>query len=170
MNVAFDSASLRHRAALRPWIEIPDIPTCLPTDLPEALLSVRTRPLFVMRLDIVPNGSFEGERVSGDVFEGGSDWQALRIDGSTTRDVRVVLRTTDDALIGMTYRGIRHRSPEVVARLEAGEAVDPADDYFRTTPSFETASPAYDWLNRIVVVGVGYRRSDGPVYSIFEVL
>ena len=66
--------------------------TSLNDDLPEALKSVRTRPLFVMRLDVrklliigptpnayrrigvVPGGSFEGERLSGEVLDGGSDW------------------------------------------------------------------------------------------------
>ncbi len=27
-----------------------------------------------------------------------------------------------------------------------------------------------DWLNRVVAIGVGHRRADGPIYSIFEVL
>jgi Protein of unknown function (DUF3237) len=53
-------------------------------------------------------------------------WQNVRSDGSTTLDVRLVLKTTDDALIGMTYRGIRHGAPDVIARLERGETVDPA--------------------------------------------
>jgi hypothetical protein len=57
-------------------------------DLPEVLKSVRARPLFVMRLDVhplqivgatpgayrrigvVPDGSFEGERLSGRVTPG----------------------------------------------------------------------------------------------------
>ena len=36
-----------------------------------------------------------------------------------------------------------------------GEAVPPADYYFRTTPYFETSSEKYAWLNKIVAVGVG---------------
>ena len=36
--------------------------------------------------------------------------------------------------------------------------------------TFETAHPAYDWLNRCLAVGCGFRRADGPVYSVFEVL
>ena len=164
------------------------MPSSLLDDLPDTLLTVRTRPLFVMRLDVrpvfrvgptpnatrrisvVPGGSFEGERLSGAVMEGGADWQALRDDGSTTLDVRLVLKTSDDALIAMSYRGIRHGPSEVIARLEAGEVADPSTYYFRTTPTFETAAPAYDWLNRIVAVAVGTRRADGPVYSVFEVL
>jgi hypothetical protein len=157
-------------------------------NLPEVLRSVRTRPLFVMRLEVrklqvvgatpggvrrigvVPRGSFEGERLSGDVLEGGSDWQTVRTDGATILNVRLVLKTTDDALIGMTYQGVRHGPPEVVARIEKGEAVDPASYYFRINPLFETAAAQHDWINRVVAVGIGHRRADGPIYSIFEVL
>ena len=38
------------------------------------------------------------------------------------------------------------------------------------TPIFEIAAPPYYWLNRIIAVGAGQRLSDGPLYSIFEVL
>jgi hypothetical protein len=160
----------------------------LTQDLPETLKSLCSRPLFVMRLDVkplqivgatpgafrrvgvVPGGLFEGERLSGVVLDGASDWQTVRKDGATTLDARLVLKTNDDALICMTYRGIRHGPADVMARLEKGEAVDPASYYFRTNPLFETAAAKYDWINRIVTVGIGHRRSDGPVYSIFEVL
>jgi hypothetical protein len=118
----------------------------------------------------VPGGSFEGERLSGTVLDGGSDWQTVRQDGATTLDVRLVLKTRDDALILMTYRGLRHGPPDVVARLEKGETVDAASYYFRTNPLFETAAAQYDWLNRILAIGIGHRRADGPVYSVFEVL
>jgi hypothetical protein len=157
-------------------------------ELPDALKSVQTRPLFVMRLNVrklqvvgpapgvhrrvgvVFGGAFEGERLSGEVLEGGSDWQAVRGDGATSLDVRLILKTGDDALIGMTYRGIRHGPPAVIERIEKGEVVDPTTYYFRIAPVFETAAPRYDWINRIIAVGTGHRRADGPVYSVFEVL
>jgi len=157
-------------------------------DLPKALRAVRTRPLFVMRLDVrklqvvgatpgalrrigvVPGGAFEGERLSGDVLDGGSDWQTVRSDGATTLNVRLVLKTKDDALIGMTYQGLRHGPPDVMARIDKGEAVDPASYYFRINPLFETAAAKYDWINRVVAIGLGHRRADGPIYSVFEVL
>jgi hypothetical protein len=160
----------------------------LPGDLPETLRSLRSRPLFVMRLDVkplqivgatpaafrrigvVPGGVFEGERLAGVVLDGASDWQSVRNDGATTLNVRLVLKTNDDALIAMTYRGIRHGAADVIAKLERGEAVDAASYYFRINASFETAAAKYDWLNRIVAVGVGHRRAQGPVYSMFEVL
>jgi Protein of unknown function (DUF3237) len=156
-------------------------------DVPEVLKSLRTRPLFVLRLDVRPpqvvgatpgpfrrvgvfGGSFEGDRLSGEVLEGGSDWQTVRTDGATTLDVRAILKTEDGALVAMTYRGLRHGPPDVMQRLDRGEAVDPASYYFRINPLFETAAAKYDWLNRVLAVGIGHRRADGPIYNVFEVL
>ena len=164
------------------------MPTSMFDDLPASLTEIRTRPLFVMRLDVlpmqligetpsgrrrvgvVPGGRFEGERLAGAVLQGGADWQTIRTDSAVRLDVRLLLQTDDGALIGMSYQGLRHGPPGIIERLEKGEAVDPASYYFRINPLFETAAPAYDWLNRMVAIGVGHRRADGPVYSVFEVL
>jgi hypothetical protein len=164
------------------------MPTSVYDNLPEILKTVRTRPLFVMRLDVrklqivgatpgayrrvgvVFGGSFEGERLSGEVLDGGNDWQRVRDDGATTLNVRLVLKTKDDALISMAYQGVRHGPPDVVERIDQGEVVDPTSYYFRTAPFFETAAAQYDWLNRVVAVGIGHRQADGPIYSVFEVL
>ena len=131
---------------------------------------VGATPAAFRRIGVVPGGVFEGERVSGVVLDGASDWQSVRNDGATTLNVRLVLKTNDDALIAMTYLGIRHGAADVIAKVERGEAVDSASYYFRINASFETATAKYDWLNRIVAVGIGHRRAGGPVYSMFEVL
>ncbi len=157
-------------------------------ELPNVLKSVRTRPLFVMRLEVrklqivgktptgyrrvgmVPGGIFEGERLSGEVLDGGSDWQAVAEDGAALLNVRLVLKTQDETLIGMRYKGVRHGAPDTLKRIDSGEVVDPESYYFRILPMFETSAPAYLWLNHLVAVGIGHRRQDGPVYSIFELL
>ena len=157
-------------------------------DLPEFMKNVRTKPMFAMRLDVRPllivgatpgayrrvgvvtGGSFEGERLSGAVLDGASDWQTVRNDGSTTLNVRLVLKTEDSALIGMTYQGLRHGPADIIARIEKGEVVDPASYYFRINPLFETEAAKYDWINRVIAVGIGHRFADGPVYNVFEVL
>jgi Protein of unknown function (DUF3237) len=161
--------------------------TKLSDGLPEVLASVRTRPLFIMRLDVqpyqiiggpegafrrvgvVPGGIFEGERLSGKVLPGGNDWQTVRNDGSTLLDVKLVLETTDGAHIGMTYKGVRHGPADVIERVNKGEDVDPATYYFRTNPVFETAS-SYSWINGILAIGTGYRTMAGVIYSLFEIL
>lgn len=157
-------------------------------ELPPAMTAIRTRPLFVLEVEVsglhmaggpagagqriadVPGGRFAGERLSGTVLPGGTDWQTLRADDAVLLDARVVLRTDDDALIAMSYRGIRYGPAEVIAAIGRGEDVDPASYYFRIVPSFATSAPRYEWLNRIVAVGIGHRRGAGPVYSIFEIL
>jgi len=119
----------------------------------------------------VSGGHFWGERLRGDVLaHGGSDLLLGRSDGSFQQDVRLVLRTEDGAPILMTYRGVRHASPEVSASLARGESVAASEYYLRTAPFFETASPNYAWLNKIVTIGVGERQPDSVVYEIFEIL
>jgi hypothetical protein len=157
------------------------------SQLPASLQSVRTRPLFVLReavppllivgatpngfrrIGLVQGGSFEGERLSG-VVVSGNDWQSVRNDSCVKLDVRLVLRTTDDALIVMTYTVLRAGPPDIMEKLDRGEAPDPSSYYFRMSPMFETGAKKYDWINRIICVGVGNRLADGPVYSLFEVL
>jgi Protein of unknown function (DUF3237) len=73
---------------------------------------------------VVFGGRFEGERLSGEVLDDGNDWQTVCGDGATTLNVRLILKTRDDALISMAYQGFRHGPPDVVARIENGEVVD----------------------------------------------
>jgi hypothetical protein len=80
-------------------------------------------------------------------------------------------RETDDhALIYMTFQGLRHGPPDVVAALGRGELVDPASYYFRTLPRFETSTARYAFLNRIIAVGVGESRPGRAVHRIDEIL
>src|SRR5260370_6480815 len=115
-------------------------------------------------------GGFEGPRLRGTVLPGGSaDWLLLRADGVLELDLRATLRTDDGALVSMRSFGLRHGPPEVIAAVARGESVDPASYYFRTTPRFETAHPAYTFLNRLGAVASGDRRPEGPIYTIHEV-
>jgi hypothetical protein len=134
--------------------------------------SMNSRPLMLLRfatsatdeigltphgkLSIFPvtGGSFEGERLRGKVLAGGGDWVTTKADGTFELDVRVTLETDDGALIHMTLTGLR----------------DDANHYFRTLPRFETATPMYAFLNRLLAVGVGEIRPDGPVHVIDEIL
>jgi hypothetical protein len=115
--------------------------------LPDALRRLQVKPLFVMRLSVPPltvpgqtpnglrrigviqGGSFEGAWLSGEILAGGNDWQTIRSDGCVRLDVRIVLRTDDDALIGMTYQGLRCGPAEAMEKLDKGEVVDPASYY-----------------------------------------
>jgi len=152
------------------------------------VMPLRSRPLFSMELSVgafltvggpegsarrianVSGGTFDGERMRGIVLPDGTDWQTLRGDGAVLLDARVVLKSHDGALIAMTYVGIRHGPPDVMAQLTRGEHVDIASYYFRIAPTFATSEPRYEWLNRIVAVGTGQRLPSGPRYDVHEIL
>ena len=57
----------------------------------------------------------------------------------------------------------------MMARIAAGEIVDPSEVYFRTTPRFETAAPAYQWLTRPLFLATGARYPDHVEIRVFEV-
>jgi hypothetical protein len=150
-------------------------------------MNLATRPLFELRLRVPPlivigptpsafrrvgmiqGGSFEGKRLAGEVITG-NDWQHVRPDGCNWLDVRLVLKAKDGPLIEMSYKALRYGPPGIAERLDRGEAVEPADYYFRMYAMFETSAAQYDWINRIIAVGTGDRKADGPVYRVFEVL
>ncbi len=122
------------------------------------------------RIDTFKGGRFEGPRVKGAVLPGGSDLLLARADGATQPDVRLWLRTDDEALILITYRGVRHAAPEVMERIAREEQVDVSEYYLRDTPYFETDSEKYGWLNRIVAVGVGQRVPGAAIYDVHQIL
>ena len=62
------------------------------------------------------------------------DWLLLRRDGVLQLDVRITLKTHDDHLVYMSYRGMRHGPAWVIEQLNKGEKVDPSQYYFRSTP------------------------------------
>lgn len=127
-------------------------------------------PFGTRRIARVSGGTFEGPKIRGTIRDGGGDWLLLRNDGALQLDVRLILETDDKQLIYMTYRGIRHGAPEVMARLNSGQPVEPGEYYFRTTPWFETSSDKYGWMNRIVCIGMGSRIARGPIYEVHQVL
>src|SRR5262245_41299749 len=135
------------------------------------ILDLGATPAGHRRIVPVSGGRFSGERLRGEILpHAGSDLLLTRSDGAFQQDVRLALRTDDGALILMTYRGIRHSSAEVASLLARGGSVGPDRYYLRTAPFFETAAPAYEWLNRIVTVGIGERLPDGATYDVFEIL
>jgi hypothetical protein len=105
----------------------------------------------------ITGGSFEGDRLRGKVLPGDDDWTVKRSDGVIELDLRVTLETDDGALIHMTFEGIRDDGA-------------PGAPYFRTVPRFETAEPKYSFLNRLLGVGTGEIRADGPAHVIEELL
>jgi hypothetical protein len=122
------------------------------------------------RIGEIAGGHFEGRKLKGTILTSGSDWQTVRGDGVWMINVRMLLETDDGALIATTYQGMRHGPQEILDALARGESVSPDSYYMRVAPVFETASPEYDWLNRLVSVAQGHRIPGGAVYRVFEIL
>lgn len=120
---------------------------------------------------VVPilGGTFEGPGLKGTVLPG-ADWQIIRPDGVLELEAKYALQTEDGALISMVNRCLRSASPEVMAKLNAGEPVDPKDVYFRTTPTFETSHPDYQWMMNHIFLGSGERQRDQVVINFWKVL
>lgn len=122
------------------------------------------------RMIPILSGTFEGPKIRGEVLAGGADWQILRPDGVTELVAQYAMRAGDGAVIAVSNRGLRHAPPTVMAKLQAGEPVDPAQVYFRATPSFATAAPQHDWLNRGIFLCSGERLPDAVLLNFFRVL
>ena len=152
---------------------------------------LRSVPLMTMHLDVafdrvldigdvqtgrrrifpVNGGEFEGSRLRGKVLPDGADWVLWRKDGAMVIDVRLMLKTDDDALISMQYAGLMYgRTPEAQAAIRSGGKLSYESLYLRTTPRFETSAPRHEWMNRVIAVANGQPGGKGGVYHIFEII
>ena len=121
---------------------------------------------------IVPltGGTFAGPDLNGKLLPGASaDWQIVLPDATAIADIRYTLQTDKGALLYVQSRGVRHGSPEVLARLGRGEDVDASEYTFRTSTRIETASRELDWLNKGVFISVGGRRPGRVIYETYLV-
>lgn len=109
-------------------------------------------------------------RIEGRILNHGADWQTVFDDGLAELDTRYMIETGDGALIEIRNYGFRHGPAEVMARVAAGEEVDPALYYMRTHPRFETGAADYLHLNRMICVGTGAREAAAVRMHVFEVL
>ncbi|MBL6080959.1 DUF3237 domain-containing protein [Belnapia sp. T18] len=123
-----------------------------------------------LRIVPVTGGRIEGPALTGEILPGtAADWLRVDPDGTAHMDVRLTVKSAEGHHIFMHYSGIRTAAPEVLARLNAGEAVDPAEYYFRTAIRFETGAAPLAWLNRILAIGIGQRPPSGPTYDVYAV-
>ena len=121
------------------------------------------------RIIPITGGHFEGPNLSGEILPGGADWQIVRADGSAQLEARYTMRTDAGALIYVENKGYRHGPAAVMARLAAGEEVDPADYYFRATPVFEASDPTLIWLTQTIFVATGTRAPDAVLLDVHAV-
>jgi hypothetical protein len=121
------------------------------------LVSMGAAPLGERRVVTITGGTFEGPLLRGEIL-GGADWQIARHDGVIELDARYALREARGGLVQVVSQGLRHGPPQVLARLAAGEDVDPASYFFRTFMRFETGAPELAFLNRTMAVATAQRR------------
>ncbi len=122
------------------------------------------------RRRIVPilSGAAAGE-LEGVVLPGGADFQVLRPDGVTELEARYAIETSDGTRIEIVNRGIRAGDPEDIAKLMAGQPVDPDRIYFRSVPALRAPAGGWEWVNRTLFVGRGIRRPDAVELTVFAV-
>ena len=105
----------------------------------------------------VPSVSLVGDQIEASLAtHDAADWLTLSEDGQLgALDVRMTLKTDDDAFIYVEYQGRANMHSGVIA----------------TAPTFQTSHEKYLWLNRIQAVAAGQLDSDGKlVYSLYEVV
>lgn len=151
---------------------------------------LRTRLIFTMRLvagvqrrqDIghtsyghrywvpIDGGEFEGEAMRGIVLPDGLESAWMRPDGTKEFDIQMTLKTDDDALIRMRYRGLTRADAVANQHLNQRDEIPFSAYYLRTVPRFETAAPKYLWLNSIIAVAQTRKMKIGPIHKVFEIL
>lgn len=104
----------------------------------------------------IVGGTFEGPKMKGKVKPVGEDW-LMKVDETTNKlDVRLVLETEDGQLIACTYPGIVHNNEDKTS-------------YWRITPTFQTSSKKYEWLNYVLAVGKGNFENGSVTYEVFAI-
>jgi hypothetical protein len=102
-----------------------------------------------------------GERIKASLKGlAAADWATLGDDGLARFDIRLVLETSDGALVYLSYTG--------KAEWSAGPASGP----IFAVAEFETADERYRWLNAVQVVGKGGLSADLTAvnYEFFELV
>lgn len=159
------------------WTVLPSEPLCVAEfAVGGPILSIGSSPFGEQRIGYVTGGGFDGPRLRGDILPGGGNWPRggrLSTDSAVgTFDARALWRTHDDALIYVTYTG-RSVVPDAVTAAfrdpKRADDVALADYKLRIALVFETAAPAYAWLNGVLAVGCGRRIATGVRHSIFAI-
>ena len=116
-----------------------------------------------MFFEVTGEGHLEGERIKARVLTGGGDWLLMGNDGRGRLDIRAQIETDDGAVVYVEYHGILEMNDAVQQAMATASGTDFGDQYFRTTPRFQTGDERYAWLNESVFV------AEGRIYPGFGV-
>lgn len=125
-----------------------------------------------VRKRVIPitGGTVDGPRLQGGILPGGADWQSIRADGTAELFARYSIEATDGTIISVTNAGYRHGPAPVLARIAAGDEVDPALYYFRTAPRFEVSGDSpHGWMGRTLFLCTAARFRDHVRLDVFAV-
>jgi len=136
----------------------------------KAPLAVGAGPYGTRLVVEVTGGDIEGKRIKGTFLTGGGDWLLVGPDGWGRLDVRAQIVTDDGAAIYLQYFGILEMNAKVQAALaDTSASTDYGDQYFRTSPRFETGDARYAWMNQSMFVGEGRLRPGRVVeYTVYR--
>jgi hypothetical protein len=101
----------------------------------------------------VTGGEVTGPKIRGIIRPVGGDWLTIRTDGIGILDVRATIETHDHALIYMAYTGVGDLGEDGYRKFLEGAM--PPKVPLRVVPRFQTAHPAYQWLNRLQCLNIG---------------
>jgi hypothetical protein len=126
-------------------------------------------PAGLRRIIPIIGGTAKGPLLNGRILNVGADWQTV-LDGDIANlDARYAIETDDGSVIEVVSQGLRHASPEVTARIAAGEAVPPTDYYMRTAIRLASGHEPYEWVNRSLFLAAGGKVGSSVQLAIYRV-
>jgi hypothetical protein len=128
-------------------------------------LPIGAGPFGTRTVGIVGGGVVTGERIAGEIVGPGADWAVFGADGYAHVDVRLQIRTHDDAHLFLRYEGSLRTTDEMMAALRTdGETAFGDTDWF-VHARLESGAPQYAWVNRTLFVGQGRVVPGGVEYA-----
>src|SRR5262245_52652281 len=95
-------------------------------------------------------GWVRGPAIEGTIIPPSGDWMRVLPNGTAKLDVRVSILADDGSIIFVSYAGRICGYEKARNRRSPGEPLKTDDAYFIISPTFETTSAKYGWLNDIV--------------------
>ncbi len=120
---------------------------------------------------IIPiiGGTVDGPKIKGKILNLGADWQTIFGSGLAELDTRYAIETDDGATIEIINYGLRHGPNEVMQAVANGEDVSADSYYMRTHARLESGDPRYDWVNKILFLGVGARNKQSVQMRLYAI-
>ncbi len=124
----------------------------------------------VRRVAPIRGGTVSGPVISGRVLDAGADFQRYPTADLALLEANYVLELQDGHRILVENRAVRVADSDDLAKMMAGQQVDPSRVYFRSVPALSADnSGPYAWMNRTLFVGTGERRPEGVRIDVFRV-